>query len=208
MKKTKEKLLEEYNKLEKEIKSLRERINDLNKELREKGYKLKQIRLRENNQLKKQNSVIPEIKAMFKALNNFSYKENLICNHFGVRSYADIFFIDMSKRGQNTQLVIEVKDKWVANEEIGCSKRVWNNLRKMIDNKYKIIKWWNGTEGHYSMSVVLNKKCPKSLSVTLKNYDDGCSNGKGFPQDTFEKIFHKNLKKVKGGKNEHKRKNR
>ena len=192
----KEKLIKQYEEL-KNLKKLKEdEISELYKDIREKQKIIEEIQKEENSNIKNQSGINSEIKKMFQALEKGDgYNSKLICNHFGVDSESGIFRISMSKRGNNTQLVIEIKEKWIADLEVGMSKKAWDNLKENFD--FTLIDGWNGKEGNSSVTLILNKECPKSLRTALENYDKESYNKSGFPQDNFEKIFLKNLKKVK-----------
>jgi len=192
----KEKLIKQYEEL-KNLKKLKEdEISELYKDIREKQKIIEEIQKEENSNIKNQSGINSEIKKMFQALEKGDgYNSKLICNHFGVDSESGIFRISMSKRGNNTQLVIEIKEKWIADLEVGMSKKAWDNLKENFD--FTLIDGWNGKEGNSSVTLILNKKCSESLRTALENYQKKCGSESGFPQDNFEKIFLKNLKKIK-----------
>lgn len=199
MNKTKQ-LQEGYNKLEKDIEKLQTKERNLYKKLKEKGHILIEIRKNENSRLEKNKGIVPELEFMIKALTKYKYNKNLICNHFGVYSYTPLFSIRMSGRKGKIQIVLEVRNKWVAHEEVGLTKKAWDEIRKLIKDKFALSSYWNGGEDHYSMTLVLKNKAPTSLLIALKNYDVGCSKGRGFPTDNFGVFFERNLKKTKGVK--------
>lgn len=189
-------MLMEYEKFETLVNSLSENVRCLRLNLEARGKVLQEIRKSENSRPEKLKPLIPEIQKMLKAL-NYKYDDKLVCDHFGVNSEAGIFDITMSERDGKVQIVLQVKDQWVAHKEVGLSKRAWNRVRKLFREKYGITHMWNGGEGFSSMSMVLKRKAPKSLSVSLENYSKRSSKMFGFPRCNFEKHFIKNLKEVK-----------
>lgn len=187
-------LIDEYEYLEKDIHTLEEQEREKRKELREIQEKIIKIRQESNSELKNQDVIIPTIERMFKALEKDNYNDKLVCNHFGVFCDTGIWnieIVDYNYDKKLTQIVFEIKDKWVADTEVGCSKIAWDNIRGIIEKKYGgIFDEWNGNERNYTMSVILKRAIPKSLLTALKNYD------KNSGKDTFDEIFSKNLKEV------------
>ena len=197
----KEKLIKQYEEL-KNLKKLKEdEISELYKDIREKQKIIEEIQKEENSNIKNQSGINSEIKKMFQALEKGDgYNSKLICNHFGVNSESGIFRISMSKWGKNTQLVIEIKEKWIVDLEVGMSKKAWACLRQNIMDDFELIRVWHGEEDNLSITLILDKECPESLFIVLENYQKECDTKSGFPQDNFEGIFLKNLKMVKGEK--------
>jgi len=171
----KQKLELKYNALKEDIIDKQDKLSESNKKLRKIESQLVVIQEKENSSVENYKTLVEVLKKMIKVLNKKNYPKNPICNHFGVRYSTENWNISISSfeySKDKMQVVFEIKSLWIGSNQVGCSKRCFDNIRKLMRKEFKIINFWNGKEGFQSISIVFEHPMPKTFLTSLEAYRD------------------------------------
>jgi len=184
------------------MKSLKEQIQDAEKQIEEYDKSISKIREKQSKLAKKMEiekskefsahikDIIPIIDKMILVLKKYKYPKDSACSHFGVDVFTEQFKIFLSSTGprNSLQVVIETNNEWVLHHQMGLTKNDWIVIYKMLNKKYGIEDKWNGDNEQRTGTFILKIFAPVSLVVGIKNYV-------AFRPCEFNYLFEENYKR-------------